>query len=564
MFARAVLLAVVLAFGAEASKLQRSRWGISGNDRAKTSLNQAFMRDLPTTTARKQNYGLSARYRRGCGPLEAGKLGGTGTVLDVEAQKVEDENPLIVDVEAATALEPEVVVSPKLTTAVISIKSDAQSPAASTAATAREPTAEEILREQVQAEYVSRGKRSQELSQLQSQLSRSVQKRKDLEDEIIREIQSLVPRIQDELQKENERVDQLTSMLTSIKEVLESKKTALSNEKNTLIQMKDVRGKVNEDVVAAGIDLAISKKQNLVQIEEGICSDISSCVVNLGAEIDDTKNKLNSMRALLGKIPRPDQLKVDEALSYTWSDVEELEGLLLASFDSARERDDKVRSFMLLFDKATASRDKVLGTLSSSRQAKAEAKQTTSPAFALATVKSDAELSSIAQAAALKASGAVAVLGLSLLDAGFKFLQAREAKEATNAVGSTITAAASVASSAGKTWNAAVEAWTEATTTTNDDVPDHVETFSNGFKAVLSNKKLKEALNELTEGAQKTSSGAGLATSVVVRRVGEELAVAGKWQDSLEDLKESVTVLGKVAFAATSRAAKAASNQKKD
>ena len=543
MTARAVLLLVIVLVLAEATKLQRCRYGLSGNFRAPSAQS--------SSASRMQNNGLSARYRQSCGPLEAGNLDGFVSVLDVEA----------------TTLEPEVVVTPKLTTAVISIKSE-QSPAtAIDTTTAREPTSEEILREQVQAEYVSRGKRSQELSQLQSQLSRSMKKRKDLEEEIIREIQSLVPRIKEEISKENDRVDQLSSMLTSVKEVLESKKAALSNEKSTLMQMKDVRSKVNEDVVAAGIDLAISKKQNLVEIEEGICSDISSCVINLGAEIDETKNKLNSMKALLGKVPHPDQLKVDEALSYTWSDVEELEGLLLASFESARERDDRLRGFMLFFDKATASRDKVLGTVgSTSRQVKADAKQTTSPAFALATVKSDAELSSIAQDAALKASGAVAVLGLSLLDAGFKFLQAREAKEATIAVGSTITAAATVASSAGKTWNAAVEAWTEATasTTTNDDVPDYFSTFSNGFKAVLGNKKLKEALNELTEGAQKTTSGAGLATSVVVRRVGEELAVAGKWQDSLEDLKESVAVLGKVAFVATSRAANAANNQKRD
>ena len=167
MTARAVLLLVIVLVLAEATKLQRCRYGLSGKFRAPSAQS--------SSASRMQNYGLSARYRQSCGPLEAGNLDGFVSVLDVEA----------------TRLEPEVVVTPKLTTAVISIKSE-QSPAtAIDTTTAREPTSEEILREQVQAEYVSRGKRSQELSQLQSQLSRSMKKRKDLEEEIIREIQSL-------------------------------------------------------------------------------------------------------------------------------------------------------------------------------------------------------------------------------------------------------------------------------------------------------------------------------------------------------------------------------------
>lgn len=411
---------------------------------------------------------------------------------------------------------------------------------------------EEQMRLKVQEEYISRGKRSQELVQLQSALSKSMEKKREMELAIIVEVKSLVSRIQEEAAKEAERVEKLSATVVSIQGVLAANTASVEKETATLVMMKDVRGKIAEDTVANSMDTAIAKKNELIEIEKRICIDIASCVTNLEAEIVDTNSKIASMKALVAKMPLSQDST--EALSYTWNDVELLQNQLSASVATASTRDDKVREFMLVFDRASAQKQAVLGE--SERQLPGQpvlSRQTAAVRkMDYSIVKSNDELTRLTTKALQTAIASSLIMSLSLLEASFKFAKSSDGKESQEAVVVSLSAASEVAKNAGLALKATQEAWESGYSAMMPDeeiptIPDYASAITKGVQSVLNSEKVKRAFSGISLGAKTSTAETAKASGLFVRRVSEELTVSSRWGPAVNDFKESLEILGAVA-----------------
>ena len=557
LLALAVLLGATLcAFG------MRQQGGYGLSQRYREARSQRLFQALPNAqqgvSGVKQNYGPAARYYRVSST--AVRL---STKLDVEHAVM----PNVLVTEAPVVIEEapkEEVKSMRLKTAVVAIKTDSPSspsaPAAAAAAVAQTATpatvsqsAEEMLRQQVQEEFVSRGKRSQELVKLQSQLSQSMERKKTMEESIIREVQDLLPRIEDELQKETDRVDQLGATLVSIESVLKFKTDRLVDDVSLLKQMNEIRLKISseEDVIAKSMDPAISKKTDLVNLEQTMCDDVAACKKNMEAEIADAQSKLARMKTLVSELQQRQDPSM--ALRYTWSDVEALQTQLELSLENAKTRDEKVRVFMSVFDKATARKDIMLGFV------KPAGEPTKRIDFSIVKQSTNDDLTKLGVDAAVKSATALAGLALSVMQATVNFARSSEGAQTREAATTSVSAVSELVKSAGSAWEASVEAWEEGygSAMPSEDVPqpaDYISSFSSAVKAVTGSDKVKKAVANISQGAQKSTHGAGQATTLLASRVSWELSGSRTFALSLAELQNGLSLLGQVIITAGERA----------
>ena len=118
---------------------------------------------------------------------------------------------------------------------------------------------EESLKLGMVEETANRVNRLKELSQLQSQLSKSMSRKAEVDAVISRELESLRPRLANEVQKESSRVEQLEQLLKTFKSALTAKLSMIDGELSILSQMRDVRNKITEKAILNELDNALKK-----------------------------------------------------------------------------------------------------------------------------------------------------------------------------------------------------------------------------------------------------------------------------------------------------------------
>ena len=196
-----------------------------------------------------------------------------------------------------------------------------------------ELSAEEKLRLRINKETVTRNERMKGLSLLQKQLSKSVARKQEVEQMLIKEVVTLRNVIDGEIEGEAVRLGELESLYTSFRDLFVSKTVLLDSEVKILEQMKAVRDMVNEQVVLVQLDSAILKKGELISIEKTICTDIKTCLDEVNAEISETKSKIVYLQTVLLSLPSSTDEAGYAARSYSWEEIESLEQKLIQSVE---------------------------------------------------------------------------------------------------------------------------------------------------------------------------------------------------------------------------------------
>ena len=196
-----------------------------------------------------------------------------------------------------------------------------------------ELSAEDKLRLRINKETVTRNERMKGLSLLQKQLSKSVARKQEVEQMLIKEVVTLRNVIDGEIEGEAVRLGELESLYTSFRDLFVSKTVLLDSEVKILEQMKAVRDMVNEQVVLVQLDSAILKKGELISIEKTICADIKTCLDEVNAEISETKSKIVDLQSVLLSLPSSTDEAGYAARSYSWEEIESLEQKLIQSVE---------------------------------------------------------------------------------------------------------------------------------------------------------------------------------------------------------------------------------------
>ena len=222
--------------------------------------------------------------------------------------------------------------------------------------------AEEVkasLRDNVLSEKENRSKRMRELAALQSKLSESISRKAQIDNAIISEIESLRTDFTREISNEALRLKQLNTLYDDLQNMLIYKNTLLESESKVLLQMVEVRGKISEQTILSQLDIAVEKKQALLEMEEGICAEMRICSGDILAAIKDSNEKVTSFAEALNSLPK----SVDAATirAYSWDEIEKLQRKLLNSIKESENVNEKIEIFISTFDSISKKKGLLLG-----------------------------------------------------------------------------------------------------------------------------------------------------------------------------------------------------------
>ena len=443
---------------------------------------------------------------------------------------------------------------------------------------------EDQLRREVRQEFESREIRLVELNKLQSELSQSMARKQEVEKVITGEVEALWPRLQDEFYKETARIDQLLGSLGKFKKALKEKLEIQDLEKKTLVQMKDVRGKVSEETILVQLNEAISKKGDLIDIESGICDDIAECCRSLEVEINDTRTKLASLNNAIASLPSlTDEIAMR---AYTWSDVEVLQKTLFDSLESSQIRDEKVNGFLVKFESAMRKRGLILGvntdlpssitTVTGVKSTIASLKEVASAEnlkkikdigvpisqmTKLMKTKSNEDLSAAAIDGAKKSLSSLGEVSFGVLSATGSFIRSDDGYKSGQVLGESVEALKDAGTSLGAAFNSAQKIWVDNFDNNADTTDQYVSRLQNTVKTVFKDKDVRASLTDISSSAATCGKQASKAALVATSKIAEELSAGEKFAASLLKLQEGLTELFSIASVATSRIAGELQNQ---
>jgi len=519
----------------------------------------------------KRNYGPSAKYpTSSVQPLNSAQAQGAATeasnVPNAPMASVQVTVPAIKAAEVA-----EVKTQPAVPAPTVSkVEEDQSIPL------------ELQLKRQILEEAVNREKRKVELNQLEDQLSQSLKRKEEVENMISNEINKLKPRLMEELEKESVRLQSLSLLQKSFQSAVATKQAAINQEEIVLSQMRDVRGKIKEDVVAIQLDAAILKKSDLINIEQAINRDIENCVVNIANEISDANNKLSSLASVISAMPSGSDNSANR--KYTWDDVAALQSQLSVSIQAATSRDDKVRQFIKTFDDAMKRRGIVLGeplakelvatfqsqplvttdsrvTAKSVMSMKKPAQESlpTPSIFQLAEVlneKKDEELTKTATRSLTKSGDALLKVSTGLISASSEYLKTKEAEESKVSLAIAGESISNVGRSFQRAYDAATQVWQEMVEVTpiNDGtIDEYTMRISKGVSAVLNNKDVKESLSSVLDDSKNAVSEFVAAVTLTGSSIGIIAKSNPDVSNAFTALRDNINLLLSVGLVGTQR-----------
>lgn len=404
-------------------------------------------------------------------------------------------------------------------------------------------------------ETANRVNRIKELSQLQSQLSKSMSRKAEVDGVISRELESLRPRLANEVKKESSRVEQLEQLLKTFNSALTAKLSMIDSELSILSQMRDVRNKISEKAILNELDGALTKKSELIEIEKDIAKEINSSASNLEAEIADARVKLGTLASVLASIPVGEDL--ESTRQYTWADVDKLQAVLAGSIDASLERDNKVQQFIQTYDEAMKKRGIILGVTTSttskvSSNVARKVKSTREPSpdinelVTLLKKKSNDELIKTASDAAKNTAQSLISASASLIGAASSFTTSSEAEEGKKSLFLAGESAGDFGNSIQSFFGAIKSAWKGAVGDTpieSGSTDEYVSKVVKGVQAVLADKGIKDQANNVVNSVTKGSKEISNAVSVTTSGVSNRLSDSDKWDNAVSELFNNAGLL---------------------
>ena len=448
---------------------------------------------------------------------------------------------------------------------------------------------EEDLMVSVAKEAIELEDRAKQNSLLQSQIQRSVARRKEVEDVIVRELDTLKTRIESEKIEEEARLGQLNLLLSKFEDVIVEKKALLSRESGVLEEMVDLSTKIVENAILRQLEGAISKKKDLITLETELTEEVSTYKLEVQEEIKITESKITRIAELLSSLPRGTDR--DAARSYAWLDVEKLEQELLANFDDSVDRSAKLQKLLADFESVLRRRSMVLGEeikmpnlrafasssastssaleasegggSSSTRKPKKAKREVRpkkeTPAFEKTALilrdSSNAEIQKVAFAAVRMASTSIGAALQGVIGSAKRFTTSDEAKESKMALelaGSSINEAAVAVSDAIESMK---REWEVAMENPEDEVATDklVKNTVNAVQNILTSDEVRGNVNRIGTNLKKTSQEVQTAVSVSSSRLAEELESNDSFVEGADGATESVQMLAAAASVAGSR-----------
>lgn len=414
---------------------------------------------------------------------------------------------------------------------------------------------EATLKMSMVEETANRVNRMKELSQLQSQLSKSMSRKAEVDAVISRELESLRPRLANEVQKESSRVEQLEQLLKTFKSALTAKLTMIDGELGILSQMRDVRNKISEKAILNELDNALTKKSELIDIEKDIAKEINISASNLEAEIADSRTKLGILASVLASIPVGEDL--ESTRQYTWADVDKLQAVLSGSIENSLARDNKVQQFIKTYDDAMKRRGIILGVTTGfnpSKMASVAAKKVKAPVktpemqelVSVLKKQSNEELINTASEAAKNTASSLVSASVSLIGAAASFGNSAEAEESKKS----LTLAGEFAGDFGKSvkgvFGAIKSAWKNAVgdePIESGTTDEYIGKVVKGLKAVFEDKGTKEQFGNVVTSLTKGTSEFTNAVTVTTTNVSSKLDDSEKWDKSISELINNASLL---------------------
>jgi hypothetical protein len=453
-----------------------------------------------------------------------------------------------------------------------------------------EPLAlEDQLRMQVVKEAATLEARQQQNLLLQTQISRSVARRKDVEDVILRELETLNTRIQTEKGDEEGRLLSLNVLLKKFQEVVTDKEVVIARESKVLEEMLGLSDKITENAILKQLTGAIDKKRDLITLENEILVEIRKYMDEVQSEISLTESKLVRVNDLFNQLPAISDR--DAARQYAWLDVEDLEKELSSNFEINRKRSEKLQQLLGNFEKVIQRRGVVLGevsipspslsststSISSSSSNRGSSvsiplpsldtpvnyiKDISETSLALRDSSND-ELKRKAVDAITKTSKSFVKLLTGVVNSGKTFATSQEAKDTKMAIELAGEAAGEVGTSLTKTIDSIKLAWS-AGMTADEGVSTEVvfENIKMAFKNVFESKDIKENLKFIGTGIMKTTNEVGTAVKVSSNKIANELACEISFEEGVEGVSEGLKVFAAVTQVATARIVDEASQKK--
>ena len=242
---------------------QSKSYGIASRINRSTPVNT--INKVTVLAAEKRNYGIGSRIIR---PPNKVTLEEDNKVVSSRpsqpVQNIEEEVKDVITVIAPTALEVELVSSPpNLATQTIEEETKEIGVISVDTQDIEPLSPEEVFLLRISEEDSSRSRRIQELSLLQNELMKSVNRKDEVESLMKSEIESLRKIILREIDNEEMRLKQLNQFYETFKSTLLSKTTLLQSELKVLDQMREVKKLIAEDVILSQLEDAVKKKVNI-------------------------------------------------------------------------------------------------------------------------------------------------------------------------------------------------------------------------------------------------------------------------------------------------------------
>ena len=430
---------------------------------------------------------------------------------------------------------------------------------------------EEVIQQQAESQARGIAERQKQLTLLQSQLTKSIAKKEEIEDVISREINGLRARIQDIEASELAGLGSLREVLTSLRGSAESKNALITDSKAVVAQLKEVRNKIAESTILSLLESSIDQKQALVDIERDICADIYSLIFEVEIEIERVQFKLKEINKILKSFPVGEDREA--ARKYSWSDVETFQKQLLASTESSINGNSKIGDFSGRLNAVMQRRGILLGetplprVLSDAVKVVANksiaqssfVKPSVNPSLSISELsmklekQDDNELKNVATDALKKTVKSLVSSLASFTGASASALATDEFAESKKAGSLGLNAI----KDAGVGIRSAYESLSFGLKETMDSLPngieseDYIGTVSGGIKTTLASPVFKSSIASISEGTQKFIQEYATAFSLLTGAIGSKLSDSSSFtrssSETIEALKVllvSVTILG--------------------
>lgn len=132
----------------------------------------------------------------------------------------------------------------------------------------------------------------------------------------VKDVNPFKSRLLEEAMKEDVRAIQLESLLEAFQSAVDEKEQLNKLANVILSEMRDLKMKVNDDVILMELDNAIDEKCKQIDAEQAVCSQITTVSTQLATEISNTRIKISELQKTLDNFPETEEGDNSERVQY--------------------------------------------------------------------------------------------------------------------------------------------------------------------------------------------------------------------------------------------------------